>query len=179
MNRPLRPRIYVASLADYNDGVLHGIWVDATGPLDDVTEQIDAMLANSHTRGAEEYAIHDSEDFGPLRIDEYESLDRVVEIAHGVAHYGEAFAAWADHLGSSSWDELSDFDDHYVGTYERLTDYAEDLLVNFDIDPDPHAWAPELIASFVHFNLDAFAEHLRTMETILDGEGDTVHIFAS
>ena len=54
-------RIYVADLAAYNAGHLHGVWIDATLELGDIQEQVDAMLATSPVEGAEEYAIHDVE----------------------------------------------------------------------------------------------------------------------
>ena len=43
------PRIYVASLTDYNAGNLHGRWIDldATTTEDDLLEQTRAMLAES------------------------------------------------------------------------------------------------------------------------------------
>lgn len=43
----LHPRIYVASLADYVNGKLHGRWIDATDDVDTVREEITAMLAAS------------------------------------------------------------------------------------------------------------------------------------
>ncbi len=172
------PRIYVASLADYNDGRLHGAWIDPSASIELVQHLIERMLIESATPGAEEYAIHDYEDFGPLRLDEYEPIERVVQVAQGIARHGEAFAAWADYLGSACWDELDRFDDAYIGSYTGLRDYAEDLLFNFDIDPDPAVWAPEIIAPYVRFDLDAFAEGLRGLETICDGTNGSIHIFA-
>ena len=41
------PRIYVASLADYNAGVLLGRWIDADQGVQAIHDQIDAMLATS------------------------------------------------------------------------------------------------------------------------------------
>lgn len=40
------PRIYVASLADYNAGVLHGAWIDATD-ADTIQDEVNAMLRAS------------------------------------------------------------------------------------------------------------------------------------
>ena len=51
------PRIYVACLAAYNNGCLHGRWIEATTP-DDIMGQVRAMLAASPLPGAEEWAIH-------------------------------------------------------------------------------------------------------------------------
>lgn len=40
-------RIYVACLASYNNGVLHGRWIDATTDIDEMQAQIAAMLRES------------------------------------------------------------------------------------------------------------------------------------
>ena len=49
--------IYIACLASYNAGILHGAWISAPFCDDDIAQ----MLANSPTPGAEEWAIHDHE----------------------------------------------------------------------------------------------------------------------
>ena len=40
-------RIYVACLAAYNNGRLHGVWIDATDDIDDIQDQINEMLESS------------------------------------------------------------------------------------------------------------------------------------
>jgi antirestriction protein len=84
VERPTPPRIYVASLSDYNAGRLHGAWIDASQDLDEVWRQVSEMLAASPEPIAEEWAIHDYDNFGPLRLDEYESLCTVVGLAQGI-----------------------------------------------------------------------------------------------
>ncbi len=56
-------RIYVACLAAYNNGKLHGAWIDATQDIDDIQEQVSQMLDESPEEDAEEYAIHDYEGY--------------------------------------------------------------------------------------------------------------------
>ena len=56
-------RIYVACLAAYNNGVLHGRWIDAARGEDHIWEETRAMLAASPIPDAEEWAIHDYEGF--------------------------------------------------------------------------------------------------------------------
>ena len=41
------PRFYAACLASYNNGELHGAWIDASTDTDEMQEQIDAMLRAS------------------------------------------------------------------------------------------------------------------------------------
>ena len=37
-------QIYVADLAAYNNGILHGAWSDATLDIDDIQDQINQIL---------------------------------------------------------------------------------------------------------------------------------------
>jgi antirestriction protein len=116
-------RIYVACLAAYNNGILYGRWVDATQDAEDIRDEITAMLAASPIPGAEEYAIHDYDGFGPLNLGEYESIDRIAEIAQGIEEHGEAFSAYLSN------DPTADtFDDDYAGTWDSEEEYAQDFV---------------------------------------------------
>lgn len=55
------PLIYVASLADYNNGRLHGVWIRADSDPEAIGLAIQAMLAASPEPRAEEWAVHASE----------------------------------------------------------------------------------------------------------------------
>ena len=57
------PRIYVACLASYNSGILYGAWIDADQEPDAIMEEVSAMLKASPEEGAEEWAIHDYDNF--------------------------------------------------------------------------------------------------------------------
>ena len=60
-------RIYVACLAAYNSGILHGEWIDIEDDIDETWAHINAMLKASPVADAEEWAIHDYEGFGDVR----------------------------------------------------------------------------------------------------------------
>lgn len=121
----LTPRIYVACLAAYNNGQLHGAWIDADQSADAIHDEIRAMLASSPIPGAEEWAIHDYDDFGGIQLSEYEDIDRVAEIAALLVEHGEAFGAWYSYDPSA---DVSDFQDAYRGEYESEEAYAEELV---------------------------------------------------
>jgi len=74
-------RIYVADLAAYNAGKVHGVWINATDDVEDIQKHINKMLANSPEGFAEEYAIHDYEGFEGYQLSEYEGIKSVHEIA--------------------------------------------------------------------------------------------------
>lgn len=50
-------RIYVACLAAYNNGILHGAWIDAQQSVEAINADIQKMLRASPIEGAEEYAV--------------------------------------------------------------------------------------------------------------------------
>ena len=56
-------RIYVADLAAYNNGKLHGVWIEACSDMHDIWKAVSKMLKSSPEQMAEEYAIHDYEGF--------------------------------------------------------------------------------------------------------------------
>lgn len=170
------PRIYVASLSDYNAGRLHGEWIEADQPIEEIQAQVQAMLAASPEPIAEEWAIHDFEGFGPWQLGEYEDLAVVARIATGIAEHGEAFAAWAHTLEQPTLDGLDGFEDAYHGSWSSLSDYAESLLEDLGVDVD--ALGPENLQPYVHFDLDAFARDLAMDLFVVDGR-DGVHVFES
>ena len=99
-SRTMSPQIWVGSLADYNNGDLHGQWLDAAREPEEIHADIQAMLARGPAarRGEapEEWGIFDYEDFGSLRLGEYESIEDVARLAAGIVEHGPAFAAWAE-----------------------------------------------------------------------------------
>ena len=82
------PRIYVACLAAYNNGHLHGAWIDADQDADDIRDEISAMLARSPIKDAEEYAIHDYEGFEGVTVREYASIEGVARMGAFIAEHG-------------------------------------------------------------------------------------------
>ncbi len=120
-------RIYVADLAAYNNGILHGVWIDATQDIDDIQEQITDMLASSPEEDAEEYAIHDYEGFAGYSISEYEGIQRVHEVACFLEEHGEIAGDLLSHFGDNIEDAQKAIEENYCGCYASLADYAEEL----------------------------------------------------
>ncbi|MEL7222659.1 MAG: antirestriction protein ArdA, partial [Bacteroidota bacterium] len=110
-------QIYVASLSDYNAGILHGKWIELDGlTTDDIQEEINQILQSSpyakqYDEVAEEYAIHDFE-LGGIRISEYESLDTIVSIVEELSQHEEAFAVFYNHT-----DDLEYAKTHFEDSY--------------------------------------------------------------
>lgn len=161
-------RIYVASLSDYNAGILHGVWIDFDTCLnvDEVWEAIDTMLADSPTakRGglpAEEWAIHDYEGFGGIAVSENETIGtlwQAYELLSGLDDL-EAFADWMAYARSADISEVTEgnietFQDTYRGWYRSKEEFAEELIEELGMLSN----ADELLSRY--FDYEAFARDL-------------------
>ncbi len=172
------PRIYVASLADYNEGRLVGRWLDADAEPDELAAGIQDMLSRSPTRHAEEWAIHDYEGFGPLHLNEYEDLATVSQIAQGIASRGAAFAAWAALTDTTDRDELARFDDAYLGHWDSLEAYAAGLLDDLGLQNAIDEAIPDHFQAYVRVDVAGFARDLEYSGEIAVGQGDDgVYLF--
>lgn len=152
------PAIYVASLADYNNGVLHGAWIEAARDPADIKADIDAMLAQSGEPSAEEFAIFDYDQFGQCRIHEHDSVELVARIARGIAQHGNAFAAWAE-VNEGAPERFDDFTEAYVGQYDSVQDYAEQLIDDLGYT-DELAKLPESLRRYLRFDTEAMAQDM-------------------
>ncbi len=124
------PRIYVASLADYNSGRLHGRWIDCDQDVDIIRQEIQDMLAESREPIAEEWAIHDFEGFGGVRLNESEDIARVAKLAEMIAEHRELITHVLDYCGED--DDLEEarrkMEEDYLGEWDSLEEWAEDYL---------------------------------------------------
>lgn len=142
------PRIWAGSLADYNNGRLHGEWIDAAVPDDQLVAAVQRMLAASEEPGAEEYGIFDYDNFGQFRVHEYDRLERVARVARGIAQHGPAFAAWAElHDGDESM--LDQFEDAYLGEYESPAEWAHEVLLDGGVREALDSVVPESLRPYI------------------------------
>ena len=131
------PRIYVASLADYNNGDLLGRWHELTDytDADDLLHAIAAMLAiyDSHfplpfEQKREEWAVHDAENLPTRLVSEGMDFTAAYAYLEAVADMDderrEAYEIFID-----NGDELSEFEDRYLGRFGEGYHYDEDRVL--------------------------------------------------
>ena len=135
------PRIYVASLSDYNNGNLHGAWIEINKTVEEISEAIQAILATSRYPIAEEWAIHDYELPGGIRISEWEQMAHVSALGLALEQAGdqaEALAVWyancepGDDVKADADDLVQSFQSAFMGTGDSfkgwITDNDVDVL---------------------------------------------------
>lgn len=161
-------KIYVACLASYNNGILHGAWIDATQGLEGIWREVSAMLLCSPAEHAEEWAIHDYEGFGELHLSEYQALDTVAEFAAFIEEYGTLGAALLSEKGNIE-DARTVLEEQYAGQFRSLADFAEEIT-------EETGEIPENLRFYIDYEAMARDLAVNDVFTIQTGFED-VHVF--
>lgn len=167
----LQPRIYVACLAAYNSGYLHGAWIDAAQEPWSIYDDVKAMLTASPVAGAEEWAIHDYEGFGEIRLQEYAGFDRVSELAMFIAEHGEMGAALLDHYCGDLAEAEEAIADRYMGKHASLADYVQEMT-------EERAAVPQALRFYVDWQAMARDAEINGDLFTVTTAYDVVHVFA-
>ena len=131
------PRIYLACLAAYNNGRLHGAWVAANQGTDHIWQELRKMLRASPEPDAEEWAIHDFDGFKSAYISEYASFETVCDLADFLAERGE-LGAQVYSMFSEDLDQAKDAFENYAGEHTNPSEFAEQFHEEIGSDiPDP------------------------------------------
>lgn len=165
------PRIYVACLASYNAGTLHGAWVDvdATTDAEDLDKTIADMLSRSPVVGAEEFAIHDHEGFPSGTIGEFSNTTELAALGAFLAEHGSAGAvalSLSDDLDSAQ----SMMRDGYRGEWESFKAYVEESF-------DETTEIPPHLASYIDY--DAVARDWENEHSHERDDDGMVHVFSN
>lgn len=120
-------QIYVACLAAYNNGKLHGDWIDCDQKDSDaIYEEIQKILKSSPEKNAEEYAIHDYE--LPFEIGEYTPIKKIVDLLEATEK-NEVIPSLMSHLGIEKVCDAIDYhEENFSGEYDSLEDWAYQIL---------------------------------------------------
>jgi antirestriction protein len=160
-------KIYVACLASYNNGCLHGAWIECEGKsADELQEEISTKVlqtskfpnvmvevAGKMVPSSEEFAIHDHEGAFGL-IEEYSPLSYVAQLAEMIAEHGEAYALYAKNLGGSELPSGEDFQEHYQGEFEHEEAFAESFAAATGLFDT----CPQTVVN--HFDMQSYAGEL-------------------
>jgi antirestriction protein len=162
-------RIYVACLAAYNNGHLHGSWIEVTDEAT-IWQAVQDMLAASPIEEmAEEWAIHDYEGFAGAEVGEYFSFANVVELAEYITERGELGAEVLNYYGGNIEDAKARYDE-YAGEYDSLADYAEEFT------EQSGETIPERLAPYIDYKAMAH-DYEQSGDFLTFRTGGSVHIF--
>jgi antirestriction protein len=124
MNNDFTPRVYVACLAAYNNGFLHGEWIDINRDSSEIWEDIERIISTSPVEDAEEWAIHDTDLMGVNF--EFSSSDSLSDLGYALAEHGQPLAEYIKHYGFND-ESVENFQESYLGEFDSLVDYIAEL----------------------------------------------------
>ena len=161
-------KIYVACLAAYNSGHLHGTWIDATQSADEIHKDIKAMLKASPIENTEEFAIHDCDGFEGVSISEYSGIEEVAELAEFIEEHGALGGAVMDYFNDLDYARET-IEEHYHGEYSSLADFAQELTEETTQIPDNLAY---------YIDYEAMARDLEINDVLaIETSHNEVHVF--
>lgn len=128
MHNNITPKIYVACLAAYNNGYLHGEWIDATQDVDAIYSEIRKVLVSSPIPHAEEWAIHDYEGFCSMKISEHEGIESSHQKALFILEHGAVGGEVAGYYGGNLEDAEEALENNYHGEWDSELDFATELF---------------------------------------------------
>jgi antirestriction protein len=164
------PKIYVACLAAYNNGILHGRWIDCTFGIDHVWSEIKTILEKSPENTldypCEEWAIHDHENFPEGLISEYMDIERVVDYAEMFqTPDGYAILKLQEYFRFDDFQEAKDYhENNFAGEWDSFTEYTE----NYIEDTGMLSGLPDFAQTY--FDVERFANDLEHDFITLEGE---------
>lgn len=165
------PAIYVADLAAYNNGILHGVWIDATQDIEDIWQAVRDMLkATPLEEVAEEWAIHDYMNFGSVQISEYQGIESTHELAIFIEEHGELGAAVLETFQGDVEQATKALEENYAGEYEALADFARELT-------EGTSEVPESLAFYIDYEAMGRDMELGGDVFTIEAGHQAVHIF--
>lgn len=151
-------KIYVACLAAYNNGKLHGRWIDANQSIDEIHAEISAMLKASPDSFAEEWAVHDFEGLGEIKLSEWPDLTRVSALAALIEDHGDAFTLWYE-IQDGARIEVDDLKEKFLeqcqGAHDSESAFVDHLLEETGQLSTILEWARN------YFDFESYARDLR------------------
>lgn len=167
------PRIYVACLAAYNNGYLHGAWIEADQDADQIRDEISAMLARSPIRDAEEYAIHDYEGFEGVTIQEYTSIEKVARMGAFIAEHSALGAGLLEQFVGDIDQAETALQDCYHGQFANLADFMEELTTESGVT------IPEALRCYIDWKAMARDAEMNGEFFTVETARDEVHVFSN
>lgn len=169
-NEKTQAQIYIACLASYNSGILHGKWIIPSSDEAELQEQINEVLKTSRQPYADEWAVHDYAYFPDLG--EYPSVEDICKVQDAIEINGyELVNAYLKY--NNDIDSLENIEDSYIGHYDSFKEYAE----NYVHDCDSFNNIPEHLQYY--FDYESYARDLEQDYYVVESTNYGVYIFTN
>ncbi len=162
-------QIYIRCLAAYNSGILHGAWIVASANIEELQEQIDAMLKRSPMPNAEEWAAHDYDQFPNMgEHPDLEDICDYVKLVDSTDLSQDCLDAVIENVHGNLNQAREDLE-RVIGVYHDFREYAEECADDMIACAESGTGISEFLAQY--FDYDAYARDLQHDCTVLDVSG--------
>lgn len=160
------PSIWVGTWAAYNNGILHGAWIDCTLGADHINDEINKILETCPEQG-EEWSIFDASALPNFINNEYyHDTDKIAAWAEALEEHGEIIASLAEELNIEDIEEVLEYhENHYYQSHRNFLEFATELF-----DETVAHDVPAHVLNYIDY--EAFARDLSYdfFEIWIDGE---------
>lgn len=164
-NYPPNPQVWVGCLAAYNQGDLHGEWIECSYGSEHINERIAHIIKTSPAADAEEWLIFDQQDMGD--IGENESPKYLAEVAEFILEHDELALICLDNV-HGNLKEAESMIENYYGCYQSQEEFGWEMLENQGIEiPDALLW---------YFDAKAYGRDLLTSYDAILSDGK-IYVF--
>jgi antirestriction protein len=175
-------KFYAACLASYNNGQLHGVWIDAASDLEEMQGAVQGMLKVSPQPQAEEWLIHDYDDDLKAISGLGETLDlkAIADIMEAVEEIEDDYddnvlallIEWVSDKVAEPCNWASHLSDAFMGIHADAEDYASHLTGDLSD-------VPEHIRNYIDFKEMARDLALGDMDFICTSTGSYIQDYDS
>jgi len=175
------PEVFIVDLASAEQGIKHGLWIDANQAVEDIKADIAIMLETSPTPSLWRqvaWSVRGTKDMAGLNLDGVHDAATVAEIGQNVAKHGASYVAWVELVGTAEPELLATYLDRHVGSYENheawMKAVAKDLgwpsHLNRAVDP--------MLRPYLMIDYAAMAENTFTHGwDVVEGVDGQIHVF--
>ncbi len=169
------PKVYIACLAAYNNGCLHGEWIDLSDE-ENLQKRISIILNKSPIDDAEEWAVHDHEYCG--KLSEYPGMDALNRISEAYQECSdedinwEVFVEFCSHISKDiSPDIVETYKECHQGQSTSILAWCTDHLESTGLLDQ----VPKELVGYV--DTEAYARDYEINYLFDITHGDECHIF--
>lgn len=178
-NNEPHARIWIGTKRTFDDGILHGEWVDAELPPLDLVAAIGQVLSTSPVEDDDEFIIAATDGFGDLRIDPEFPISEIKNVAEKVRIHGQLFIEYC-RLLQDVGKATATFDWAYLGILDDYVEVGEQLLDRLGIRAtfdEAFALLPPYLRTLIIIDGSKLLGDFQYRLRYLRDPDDNVHVF--
>jgi hypothetical protein len=157
-----QPRVWIGTKKAYEEGYLHGNWMEAdTSPLDFDIE-VNSLINTSPVENDNEYVIGATDGLYDIHVPTDTGLETVRRLTHAIRQHGEPLVVWVKRGGDIAT-ALESFDGSFLGVFDDPFTISRHILREMgviDSINDAMERHPEQLRDYIYIDYKQLIEDL-------------------